>query len=157
MKPRILPLDDLMVKLEGEHDEVCYDIRKVEAELQNSDLEKAGEDLRNIVGIISQHTIDEQRSLLGFLIQKLGRDKSNSYIEVVRGHVEILNSLKRIIASVNGGESLTLADLEGLRAILLRQFDKEQQLFREAADLMDSNSKAEIDEEIDRYVNEGGR
>ena len=157
MKPRIMPLEELMIELAREHDSVCYEINKAETELVNFNYREGEVDFEKIVELLSQHTIDEQRSLLGYLIEKLGRDRSGSNIEVMRGHTQIMNLVKNLSTLIADGRGINIADLENLKTLLKEQFAKEQSLFWQASSLNDSKSREEYSSDLDRYVNEGGK
>lgn len=157
MKPRIMPLDELMVELEGEHDEICCEVNKAELIMENSDYEKGADIFKKVAELISQHTIDEQRTLLGYLIEKLGRDSSEGDIEIMRGQVKIMDLLKRIIHSINEGKTANLDDVENLRLLLKEQFSREKVLFKQASTLINAESQEDYNPDLDRYINEGGK
>lgn len=157
MKPRIMPIEDLMVELEGEHDEVCYELNKVEKEIENFDYTDGELEIKRLKQILSQHTIDEQRSLLGYLIQKLGRDNANTQINVMRGHTQIINLLGELERYIVGGKEVKIADIENLKLRLREQFAEEQTLFRQVLSIMESEHNEKYDNEVDRYINEGGK
>ena len=157
MKPRIMPLEELLVELEGEHDEVCYELSRAETELENFNYAGVEEDFRRIVKLLSQHTIDEQRSLLGYLIEKLGREWSVDDIKVMRGQTKIVNLINNLAKAISDGKGISLLDLENLKALLGEQFDAEQSLYKKASSIAESELKKRYDIDIDRYVNEGGK
>jgi hypothetical protein len=157
MKPRIMPLEELNLELEGEHDAILYELNKMEMDLEGYNYREAEADFRKIAGLISQHSIDEQRSLLGFLIEKLGRTNSESYIRVMRGHVQIMKLINSLVSMTEKGEGINIGDIENLKLLLSKQFEDEQQLFKEAARIIYSELNTRYNDEVDRYVNEGGK
>lgn len=157
MKPRMLPLDNLMLEMEGEHDTVCYELTKAENDLGNLDYEQLKGDIVRLQEMLSQHTIDEQRSLLGFLIERLGRKGSNNQIEIMRNQTQIMNVVNRLSKSETASEGINISDLEELRALLWEQFKAEQSLYLQASLLRSSDRSYEYDRDIDRYENEGGK
>ncbi len=157
MKPRMLPLDNLILEMEGEHDAVLYELTKAENDLDNLDYEQLKGDIVKLQEMLSQHTIDEQRSLLGFLIERLGRKGSNNQIEIMRNQTQIMNVVNRLSKSEAASEGINISDLEELRALLWEQFKAEQSLYLQASLLRSSDRSYEYDRDIDRYENEGGK
>lgn len=157
MKPRIMPIEDLMVELEGEHDEVCYELNKMEKEIENFDYTDVEIEMKRLKQVLSQHTIDEQRSLLGYLIQKLGRNNANMQINVMRGHTQIIDLIGELERLIIGGKEVKIADIENLKLRLKEQFAEEQTLFQQVLSIMESEHNEKYDSEVDRYVNEGGK
>lgn len=157
MKPRLLPLEDLIVELEGEHDAICCAVSKAENEVEKSNYQNGAEIFQKVVELLSQHTIDEQRSLLGYLIEKLGRDGSEQDIEIMRGQTQIMNLVKKISTSLANGDRAEATDIENLRILLKDQFMREKSLFQQASSFIDNELKEEYFQEVDRFVNEGGK
>jgi hypothetical protein len=157
MKPRIMPLEELNLVLEGEHDVIYYELDKIEKDLEDHNYSEAEVDFKKVGELISQHSIDEQRSLLGFLIEKLGRANSEYYIRVMRGHIQVMKLINSLIRMIQKGEGINFGDIENLKSLLSKQFENEQSLFEEATSIMYSGLTKESSDEIDRYVNEGGK
>lgn len=157
MKPRVLPLKELMVELEEEHDAISSAVSQAENEVEKSNYQNGAEIFRKVVDLLSQHTIDEQSSLLGYLIKKLGRDRSKRDIEIMRVQTQIMNLAKKISKTFAQGGRAEAADIKNLRFLLMKQFMHEKALFEQASSFIDTELKEEYFQEVDRYVNEGGK
>lgn len=157
MKPRMLPLDVLMIEMEGEHDSVCYELMKAENDLSKLDYGQFENEIAKLKEMLSQHTIDEQRSLLGFLIEKLGRYGSNSEIEIMRNQTQIMNIINKITKYTKDSKGIDISDLEELRSILCNQFKAEQLLYREVLALKNSDRSFQHTLDLNRYEYEGGK
>jgi len=68
--------------------------------------------------------------------------------------MKLINSL---VSMTEKGEGINIGDIENLKLLLSKQFEDEQQLFKEAARIIYSELNTRYNDEVDRYVNEGGK
>lgn len=129
MKPRDLAPKDLIEKLKEEHRELPNDIDEAILTFKTGNLSGAFPLIADIRDKLAQHTIDEESILLKILIDKLGRDSSEPYIEILRDHVNITKLIDDAIESTYTGWSETEGLLLNLKSMLATHHAKEEEKF----------------------------
>ncbi len=137
MKPRELPPKELIEKLKEEHREFPNEIDDAILTFKTGNLSGAFPLIADIREKIGQHTVDEEAILLKILIDKLGKEQAEPYIEILRDHVEITKLVDDSVESTYTGWSETENLLLKLKSTLASHHAKEEEkLFPKVLELI---------------------
>ncbi len=128
MKPRDIPPKELIEKLKEEHRELPSLIDDTILTYQLGNLSGAFPILAEIRDLLSQHTIDEESIILKIILDKLGKEESEKYVEVMREHVSIMKNVDDAVESTYTGWTETVALLENLKKITAEHHRKEEEI-----------------------------
>lgn len=157
MEPEITPLEERIVELAGEHREACCALDKAETELEYFDYKAGEEDAKKTLKLISQHSINEQKPLLKFLREKLGKDGSVDRFQLMSGHAQLMNTANELTRKIERGRGITIDDIEEVKSILSSRIASEQQLFLKIYSLLEPELKEETGSDSERGPNEAGK
>jgi len=157
MKPEITPLEERIVELAGEHREACCALNKAEAELEYFDYKVGEEDAKKTLKLISQHSINEQKPLLKYLREKLGKDGSVDRFQLMSGHAQLMNTINELTGKIEQGRGITIDDIEEVKSVLSSRISSEQQLFLKIYSLLDEELKEEISDGSEGGAGEAGK
>jgi len=137
MKPRNLEPKELIEKLKEEHRELPSLIDDTILTYQVGNLSGAFPILVQIRDLLSQHTIDEEAVILKIILEKLNKEESEKYVEIMREHVAIMKNVDDAVESTYTGWTETVPLLENLRKISAEHHRKEEEiLFPKVLDLL---------------------
>ncbi len=128
MKPRDIPPKELIEKLKEEHRELPSLIDDTILTYQVGNLSGAFPILVQIRELLSQHTIDEESIILKIILDKLGKEESEKYVEVMREHVSIMKNVDDAVESTYTGWTETVGLLENLKKITAEHHRKEEEI-----------------------------
>ncbi len=128
MKPRDIPPKELIEKLKEEHRELPSLIDDTILTYQVGNLSGAFPILVQIRELLSQHTIDEESIILKIIVDKLGKEESEKYVEVMREHVSIMKNVDDAVESTYTGWTETVGLLENLKKITAEHHKKEEEI-----------------------------
>ncbi len=128
MKPRDLQPRELIEKLKEEHRELPALIDDTILTYQVGNLSGAFPILVQIRDLLSQHTIDEEAIILKVLLDKLSKEESEKYVEIMREHVAIMKNVDDAVESTYTGWTETVSMLENLRKISAEHHKKEEEI-----------------------------
>jgi len=84
--------------------------------------------LVQIRDLLSQHTIDEEAIILKIIIDKLNKEESEKYVEIMREHVAIMKNVDDAVESTYTGWTETVPLLENLKRISAEHHRKEEEM-----------------------------
>jgi iron-sulfur cluster repair protein YtfE (RIC family) len=128
MKPRNLEPKELIEKLKEEHRELPALIDDTVLTYQVGNLSGAFPILVQIRDLLSQHTIDEEAIILKIIIDKLNKEESEKYVEIMREHVAIMKNVDDAVESTYTGWTETVPLLENLKRISAEHHRKEEEM-----------------------------
>jgi iron-sulfur cluster repair protein YtfE (RIC family) len=128
MKPRNLEPKELIEKLKEEHRELPALIDDTMLTYQVGNLSGAFPILVQIRDLLSQHTIDEEAIILKIIIDKLNKEESEKYVEIMREHVAIMKNVDDAVESTYTGWTETVPLLENLKRISAEHHRKEEEM-----------------------------
>ncbi len=125
VKPRKLELEQLVNLLEGEHRKVESELKAVAAMIAARDQDDLGRLLQSLDEILLQHMLDEEASILAFLIKAYGRERSAEAIKVFREHVRIREMMTGLRKKFEGDPVKSMESRNELESFMLEHFKKE--------------------------------
>ncbi|MGC9294314.1 MAG: hemerythrin domain-containing protein [Thermoplasmata archaeon] len=128
MKPRNLEPKELIEKLKEEHRELPALIDDTILTYQVGNLSGAFPILVQIRDLLSQHTIDEEAVILKIILDKLNKEESEKYVDIMREHVAIMKNVDDAVESTYTGWTETVALMENLRKISAEHHRKEEEI-----------------------------
>ncbi|MGC8574893.1 MAG: hemerythrin domain-containing protein [Thermoplasmata archaeon] len=128
MKPRNLEPKELIEKLKEEHRELPALIDDTILTYQVGNLSGAFPVLVQIRDLLSQHTIDEEAVILKIILDKLNKEESEKYVDIMREHVAIMKNVDDAVESTYTGWTETVALMENLRKISAEHHRKEEEI-----------------------------
>jgi len=129
MKARDLPPRELIEKLKEEHKELPDQIDDAILTFKTGNLSGAFPLIADIREKIGQHTIDEEAVLLKIIIEKLGKEAAEPYIEILQAHVKITKLVDDAVESTYTGWSETENLLLSLKQELKNHHAQEEETF----------------------------
>ncbi|MGC8547025.1 MAG: hypothetical protein ACP5MU_05155, partial [Thermoplasmata archaeon] len=108
MKPRNLEPKELIEKLKEEHRELPALIDDTILTYQVGNLSGAFPILVQIRDLLSQHTIDEEAVILKIILDKLNKEESEKYVDIMREHVAIMKNVDDAVESTYTGWTETV-------------------------------------------------
>lgn len=129
MKLREMPIRDLIEKLKEEHSTLPSVIDDAIITYKTGNLSGAFPVIADVREILSQHIIDEEGTLLKFLIEKTGKEASESYIKILQDHVGIMKLVEQSVESTYTGWTETEPNLLKLKQTLAEHHKKEEEEF----------------------------
>jgi iron-sulfur cluster repair protein YtfE (RIC family) len=137
MKQRDIPIRDLVDKLKEEHASLPGIIDDAIITYKTGNLSGAFPVIAEVREILSQHTIDEEGTLLKFLIEKLGKEASEPYIKILQDHTKIMKLVEQSVESTYTGWTETENDLNLLKQTLSEHHKAEEtELFPKVISLL---------------------
>ncbi len=128
MKPRNLEPKELIEKLKEEHRELPALIDDTILTYQVGNLSGAFPVLVQIRDLLSQHTIDEEAVILKIILDKLNKEESEKYVDIMRDHVAIMKNVDDAVESTYTGWTETVALMENLRKISAEHHRREEEI-----------------------------
>ena len=122
--PRRLSLEELVRVLVTEHATMKQGLADAEVAAAARDYETVGRILRELDPVFRQHIADEESSILGLLVRKLGAEGARKEISVFRQHRPIY----ALMLKVGELAGATSAELEGKEAELEELFSEHTRL-----------------------------
>jgi iron-sulfur cluster repair protein YtfE (RIC family) len=129
MKQREIPIRELIDKLKEEHASLPGIIDDAIITYKTGNLSGAFPVIAEVREILSQHTIDEEGTLLKFLIEKLGKEASEPYVEILRDHIKIMKLVEQSVESTYTGWTETENNLNLLKQALADHHKAEEAVF----------------------------
>lgn len=129
MKPREIPIRDLIEKLKEEHASLPETIDDAIITYKTGNLSGAFPVIADVRETLSQHIIDEEGTVLKFLIEKIGEEASGPYIKILQEHPEISKQVEKSVESTYTGWIETEPDLLALKQMLQDHHKKEEEEF----------------------------
>lgn len=126
MKPRELELPDLLDALMNEHDVVRNLLKELSTLLFENKYLTVANKLEDLNSIINQHIIDEEGKILGFLLDKFGKEKSSQAISIFQQHREIHQLVKKLQEHVLLSREGSARIRDELENIMMRHFVAEE-------------------------------
>ncbi len=128
MKPRDLPIKELIEKLKEEHQSLPAIIDDAIITYKTGNLSGAFPVIADVRETLSQHIIDEEATLLKFLIEKLGKEASEPYIKILQDHPKISKMVEQSVESTYTGWTETEGDLNQLKEALSNHHKQEEEV-----------------------------
>jgi iron-sulfur cluster repair protein YtfE (RIC family) len=126
MKPRELPIKELIEKLKEEHASLPATIDDAVITYKTGNLSGAFPVIADVRETLSQHIIDEEGVLLKFLIDKIGKEASEPYIKILQEHPKIMKLVEQSVESTYTGWTETENDLNMLKEMLAEHHKQEE-------------------------------
>lgn len=137
MKPRDIPIRDLIEKLKEEHRALPDVIDDAIITYKTGNLSGAFPVIAEVRETLSQHTVDEEATLLKFLFDKIGKDQSEQYVKILQEHVGIMKLMEQSVESTYTGWTETEGYLTTLKNTLAEHHkEEEEQLFPKIISLL---------------------
>ncbi len=128
MKPRDLPIRELIEKLKEEHQNLPAIIDDAIITYKTGNLSGAFPVIADVRETLSQHIIDEEATLLKLLIEKLGKEASEPYIKILQDHPKISKMVEKSVESTYTGWTETEGDLTQLKEALSEHHKQEEEV-----------------------------
>ncbi len=129
MKPRELPVNELIEKLKGEHANLPAIIDDAIITYKTGNLSGAFPVIADVRETLSQHIIDEEAVLLKLLLDKLGKEASEPYIKILQEHTKIMKLVEQSVESTYTGWTETENNLNTLKEELAGHHKQEEEVF----------------------------
>jgi iron-sulfur cluster repair protein YtfE (RIC family) len=126
MKPREIPIKELIEKLKEEHSSLPGLIDDAIITYKTGNLSGAFPVIAEVRETLSQHIIDEEATLLKFLLEKLGKEASEPYIKILQDHPKIMKLVEQSVESTYTGWTETENDLNTLKEFLAEHNKQEE-------------------------------
>ena len=126
MKPRDIPIKKLIEKLKEEHRTLPEVIDDAIITYKTGNLSGAFPVIADVRDTLSQHTIDEEATLLKFLFDKIGKEQSEEYIKILQEHVPIMKLVEQSVESTYTGWTETEGYLTTLKEELAKHHREEE-------------------------------
>ena len=126
MKPREIPMKELIEKLKEEHSALPGLIDDAIITYKTGNLSGAFPVIAEVRETLSQHIIDEEATLLKFLLEKLGKEASEPYIKILQDHPKIMKLVEQSVESTYTGWTETENDLNTLKEFLAEHHKQEE-------------------------------
>ena len=126
MKPREMPIRELIEKLKEEHAALPGIIDDAIITYKTGNLSGAFPVIAEVRETLSQHIIDEEGILLKFLIDKMGKEASEPYIKILQDHLKIMKLVEQSVESTYTGWTETENDLNTLKETLAEHHKQEE-------------------------------
>ncbi|MCL6003005.1 MAG: hypothetical protein M0Z77_04250 [Thermoplasmatales archaeon] len=126
MKPREMPIRELIEKLKEEHAALPGIIDDAIITYKTGNLSGAFPVIAEVRETLSQHIIDEEGILLKFLIDKIGKEASEPYIKILQDHLKIMKLVEQSVESTYTGWTETENDLNTLKETLAEHHKQEE-------------------------------
>ncbi|MEM0134338.1 MAG: hemerythrin domain-containing protein [Thermoplasmatales archaeon] len=137
MKPRELPVKELIEKLKEEHANLPGIIDDAIITYKTGNLSGAFPVIAEVRETLSQHTIDEEGVLLKILIDKIGKEASEPYIKILQDHTKIMKLVEQSVESTYTGWTETENNLNLLKETLAEHHrQEEKELFPKVVSLL---------------------
>ncbi|MCL4333735.1 MAG: hypothetical protein M1290_05270 [Candidatus Thermoplasmatota archaeon] len=137
MKPRELPIKELIEKLKEEHASLPATIDDAVITYKTGNLSGAFPVIAEVRETLSQHIIDEEGVVLKFLIDKIGKEASEPYIKILQDHTGIMKMVEQSVESTYTGWTETENDLNALKETLAKHHkQEEEELFPKVLSLL---------------------
>ncbi len=127
MKPRDMPIRELIEKLKEEHAALPGIIDDAVITYKTGNLSGAFPVIAEVRETLSQHIIDEEGTLLKFLIEKIGKGSSEPYIKILQDHPKIMKLVEQSVESTYTGWTETETDLNLLKEALANHHKQEEE------------------------------
>ena len=129
MKPRELPVNELIEKLKEEHASLPAIIDDAIITYKTGNLSGAFPVIADVRETLSQHIIDEEAVLLKLLLDKLGKEASEPYIKILQEHTKIMKLVEQSVESTYTGWTETENNLNTLKEELAGHHKQEEEVF----------------------------
>ncbi len=129
MKPRELPVNELIEKLKEEHANLPAIIDDAIITYKTGNLSGAFPVIADVRETLSQHIIDEEAVLLKLLLDKLGKEASEPYIKILQEHTKIMKLVEQSVESTYTGWTETENNLNTLKEELAGHHKQEEEVF----------------------------
>ncbi len=129
MKPRELPVNELIEKLKGEHANLPAIIDDAIITYKTGNLSGAFPVIADVRETLSQHIIDEEAVLLKLLLDKLGKEATEPYIKILQEHTKIMKLVEQSVESTYTGWTETENNLNTLKEELAGHHKQEEEVF----------------------------
>ncbi len=129
MKPRELPVNELIEKLKEEHANLPTIIDDAIITYKTGNLSGAFPVIADVRETLSQHIIDEEAVLLKLLLDKLGKEASEPYIKILQEHTKIMKLVEQSVESTYTGWTETENNLNTLKEELAGHHKQEEEVF----------------------------
>ncbi len=129
MKPRELPVNELIEKLKEEHANLPAIIDDAIITYKTGNLSGAFPVIADVRETLSQHIIDEEAVLLKLLLDKLGKEASEPYIKILQEHPKIMKLVEQSVESTYTGWTETENNLNTLKEELAGHHKQEEEVF----------------------------
>ncbi len=129
MKPRELPVNELIEKLKEEHATLPAIIDDAIITYKTGNLSGAFPVIADVRETLSQHIIDEEAVLLKLLLDKLGKEASEPYIKILQEHTKIMKLVEQSVESTYTGWTETENNLNTLKEELAGHHKQEEEVF----------------------------
>ncbi|MCW6158024.1 MAG: hemerythrin domain-containing protein [Thermoplasmatales archaeon] len=129
MKPRELPVNELIEKLKEEHANLPAIIDDAIITYKTGNLSGAFPVIADVRETLSQHIIDEEAVLLKLLLDRLGKEASEPYIKILQEHTKIMKLVEQSVESTYTGWTETENNLNTLKEELAGHHKQEEEVF----------------------------
>jgi iron-sulfur cluster repair protein YtfE (RIC family) len=129
MKPRELPVNELIEKLKEEHTNLPVIIDDAIITYKTGNLSGAFPVIADVRETLSQHIIDEEAVLLKLLLDRLGKEASEPYIKILQEHTKIMKLVEQSVESTYTGWTETENNLNTLKEELAGHHKQEEEVF----------------------------
>ena len=137
MKPRDLPIKELIEKLKEEHASLPAIIDDAVITYKTGNLSGAFPVIAEVRETLSQHIIDEEGVLLKLLIDKIGKEASEPYIKILQEHTKIMKLVEQSVESTYTGWTETEPNLNLFKETLAQHHKQEEdELFPKVLSLL---------------------
>ena len=129
MRPRDLPMKELIEKLKEEHSTLPSVIDDAILTYKTGNLSGAFPVIADVREILSQHIIDEEGTVLKFLLDKIGKEAAEPYIKILQEHTGIMKLVDQSVESTYTGWTETENYLLQLKKTLAEHHKREEEEF----------------------------
>ncbi|MEM0128013.1 MAG: hypothetical protein QXO03_02870 [Thermoplasmatales archaeon] len=137
MRPREMPMRELIDKLKEEHATLPTVIDDAILTYKTGNLSGAFPVIADVREILSQHIIDEEGTVLKFLIDKIGKENAEPYIRILQEHTGIMKLVEQSVESTYTGWTETENYLTQLKLTLAEHHKREEvELFPKVLSLL---------------------
>lgn len=126
VRPRSLELFELINVLLKEHEDTRKDLFDLKNAIVEKDYVKISEIINKFDQYLNQHIVDEEATLLRFLLDKYGREGSQGAIRVFQQHIRVHQLINEIKSLLNSSPELINMKRDELHSLLFEHFDKEE-------------------------------
>lgn len=126
VRPRSLELFELINVLLKEHEDTRKDLFDLKNAIVEKDYVKISEIINKFDQYLNQHIVDEEATLLRFLLDKYGREGSQGAIRVFQQHIRVHQLINEIKSLLNSSPELINIKRDELANLLFEHFDKEE-------------------------------
>lgn len=127
MEPRGIPVRELVEKLKEEHNTLPDIIDDAIITYKTGNLSGAFPVIADVREILSQHIVDEESTLAKLLLEKLGKEESVEYVNILQDHVKIMELVEQSVESTYTGWTETENFLNMLKQKLAEHNKKEEE------------------------------